>query len=84
MDKNVDIPEGAIDITPEDSVVPVYQIQRTDEENELALEYLTQGVVDHSLIVQNEELKQLAKKSAIEKLAKLGLTEEEASAIAGL
>ena len=72
------------DITPEDSVVPVYLEPLTKEEvAKRKLEY------EKFLEVEQQEKEQQIKKeqdikTAIEKLSKLGLTEDEAKAIAGL
>ena len=72
------------DITPEDSVVPVYLEPLTEEEiAKRKLEY------EKFLQAEQQEKDQQIKKeqdvqAAIAKLAKLGLTEDEAKAIAGL
>lgn len=68
------------DITPADSVVPVYLIPPTEEE-------LAEREAWAAEAKQREAEKQAriaAKESAIAKLAKLGLTEEEAKAVIGL
>jgi hypothetical protein len=73
-----------IDITPEDSVVPVYLVEPTEEEiaeREALAKQLSKEEADR---VAMEEAKEAAKASAIAKLAALGLTEEEATAIAGV
>ena len=68
------------DITPEDSVVPVYLVPLTEEElaerEQWAEEALQQEI--------NEQAKLDAKASALLKLSALGLTEEEARAIIGI
>lgn len=72
------------EITPEDSVVPVYLEPLSEEEvAKRKLEY------EKFLQLEQQEKDQQLKKeqaiqAAIEKLAKLGLTEEEARAIAGV
>lgn len=72
------------EITPEDSVVPVYLEPLTEEEiAKRKLEY------EKFLQAEQQEKDQQIKKeqdvqAAIAKLAKLGLTEDEAKAIAGL
>ena len=72
------------EITPEDSVVPIYLVPLTPEqENEMA---------EHASLYEEEvsarELaatqKEAAQTSALAKLALLGLTEEEAKAVIGL
>lgn len=73
-----------IDITPADSVVPVYLIELTEEEiaeREAAAAEAAQQEADRLAEI---EAKEAAKASAIAKLAALGLTEEEAAAIAGV
>jgi hypothetical protein len=73
-----------IDITPEDSVVPVYLVELTEKE----IAEREQLAVQEAERIENEERAELERKksiqSALEKLAKLGLTEEEAKAIIGL
>lgn len=72
------------EITPEDSVVPVYLEPLTEEEiAKRKLEY------EKFLQAEQQEKDQQIKKeqdiqAAIAKLAKLGLTEDEARAIAGV
>lgn len=73
-----------IDITPEDSVVPVYLVELTEEEiaeREAQAAEMAQQEADR---IAAAEAKEAAKASAIAKLAALGLTEEEAAAIAGV
>ena len=73
-----------IDITPEDSVVPVYLVELTEEEiaeREAQAAEMAQQEADR---IAAAEAKEAAKVSAIAKLAALGLTEEEAAAIAGV
>lgn len=80
MGNEVEIPAGAIDITPEDSVVPVFLVPTTEEElAERAAMALIQAERE-----QAELDKVNARESAIAKLAKLGLTEDEAKAVIGL
>jgi hypothetical protein len=75
-----EIPEGAVDITPEDSSCPVYLIP---EPEEMVLE--RERLVAASEAIKSTELAQeTARQSALAKLAKLGLTEEEARAVIGL
>lgn len=66
------------DITPEDSVVPVYLVPLTPEE-EAERE---QWALEQAAREQAEADKQKARESALAKLAKLGLTEEELATLA--
>ena len=70
-----------IDITPEDSIVPIYLEVFTEEE---------QAVIDADMLATQEqqeqhkaetEAKALARQSALAKLAALGLTQEEIEAL---
>lgn len=73
-----------IDITPEDSVVPVYLVELTEEEIAEREAIAAQSAQEEADRIASEEAKVAAKASAIAKLAALGLTEEEAAAIAGV
>ena len=69
----MDIELDVVDITPEDSVVPVYL-------EKLPPELAEEGELwELELVKSRQELeaKQKARESAILKLAKLGLTEDE-------
>lgn len=75
--------EIGIDITPKDSVSPTYLVKLTEdqilsiEESNKDFEVIVEGSSkDHKVIA--------AKESAISKLKAIGLTEEEAKAIAGV
>lgn len=76
--------DNAEEITPEGSVAPVYLVPLTEEEilqrEEQYQKFLKQE--------QEEEAEKIKKEqdleAAIQKLAKLGLTEDEAKAIAGV
>ena len=71
------LPVGAKEITPPDSVGPVYLVPLTaEEEAERA-----QWAKDDETRQAAEEAKLVAKETAKVKLAKLGLTEEEISAL---
>jgi hypothetical protein len=73
-----------IDITPEDSVVPIYLIALTEEEISEREAMLEQHEIDR-ISAEEKEISRLAsRESALAKLAKLGLTEEEARAIIGI
>lgn len=69
-----------IDITPEDSVVPIYLIPLTPEEEAEREQWAIEAAEREAA----EEAKVSAKQSALAKLALLGLTEEEAKAVIGL
>ena len=65
------------DITPEDSVTPVYQETRSNEDFVL-LQNEAKNLID--IETERQELKE----SALDKLGALGLTEAEAKIIIGL
>ncbi len=67
------------DITPADSVVPVYLVPLTEEEI-VEREQLTAEALEND---KAEEAKIAAKETAKAKLASLGLAEEEVLAIIG-
>lgn len=72
------------EITPEDSVVPIYLVPLTSKEKtEMAKQA---RIYEEELKAKAlaEEQKKSAQESAIKKLAALGLTEEEARAIIGI
>jgi hypothetical protein len=75
------MPKESIDITPDDSVVPVFLIEPTDAEiAERQAEH--QAQVEAKELAKNERETKLA--SAITKLKALGLTETEAKIIIGI
>jgi hypothetical protein len=65
------------DITPEDSVVPIYLVEPTQQE----IDELTKIERKEK---QQEEDRSKARKSAIAKLSKLGLTEKEIESLIGI
>jgi hypothetical protein len=67
------------DITPKDSVVPVYLIPPTEEEVGEREKWAAEETARQAAI----EAAAAAKESALAKLAKLGLTEEEITALIG-
>ena len=74
----------SIDITPEDSVAPVFLIPLTDEE----AQNLEQWNIDEAT-KEEEKLKEQAlndslRDSALQKLKNIGLSIEEAKAVIGL
>lgn len=66
-----------IDITPEDSVIPVYLIPLTPEEEAERKQWATEAEQRE----KDEIAKVDAKASAISKLSALGLTEEEVTSL---
>jgi hypothetical protein len=75
------MPKEPIDITPDDSVVPVFLIEATDSE-------LTAQQAEHEAIQEAKETSKTERAtklaSAITKLKALGLTETEAKIIIGI
>jgi hypothetical protein len=70
-----------VDITPEDSVVPVYLEVLNDEEQAVRDAELAQMQTDEAQREAQRIAKEEAKASGIAKLLALGLTEEEAGAL---
>jgi hypothetical protein len=79
MENNVEQDE-LVDVSSIDSVAPIYLVPLTEEE------LRTQEAMSLQMQEQRlaEESRELAKQSALAKLALLGLTEEEARAVIGL
>ena len=73
-----------IDITPEDSTSPVYLVPLTEEQETELRELDIRETASRLLLEEQEAKKSAARQSALEKLAALGLTEEEAKAVIGL
>jgi hypothetical protein len=71
------MPKQPIEITPDDSIVPVYLIELTDAE--IAAQQAEQEAQETA-----ETARQTKLDSAITKLKALGLTESEAKIIIGL
>ena len=75
------MPKEPIDITPDDSVVPVYLVELTDAE-------IAARQAEHEAIQEAKETVETARQtkldSAITKLKALGLTETEAKIIIGI
>jgi hypothetical protein len=69
------MPNPPIDITPADSVVPVYLESPTEEE-------LEQRAEEAQAAQEAKEARESVRESALAKLAALGLTEEELSTLA--
>lgn len=72
-------PELGEDITPEDSIVPIYLVPLTEEEQTSRDEW-NDYIISRDL---EFEKKEIAKESALSKLEKLGITQEELSALLG-
>ena len=77
MAKKKTVTAEPVEITPTDSVVPVYLIPLAPEE-EAERE---QWAVEQAERELAEQAKSVARKSAIGKLAKLGLTDDEINAL---
>lgn len=77
MAKKKTAPVEPVEITPDDSVVPVWLVPLTPEE-EAERE---QWAVEQAEREQAEQEKQAARESARSKLAKLGLTDDEVAAL---
>lgn len=72
------------EITPEDSVAPVYLVPQTEEDVAELLQFAADEETRQAQLESERLAKQEAIDSALIKLAKLGLTEEEARAVIGL
>jgi hypothetical protein len=75
------MPKQSIDITPDDSVVPVFLIELTDAE--IAAQKAEQEAAQEAKETA-ETARQTKLDSAITKLKALGLTESEAKIIIGI
>jgi hypothetical protein len=75
------MPKEPIDITPDDSVVPVYLVELTDAEI-AAQQAENEAIQEAKEQAETERATKLA--SAITKLKALGLTETEAKIIIGI
>ena len=73
--KGKQMPKEAIDITPADSVVPVYLEEPTEEE-------LAQRQAEHEAAEAAKAEREAVRESALAKLAALGLTEDELKTLA--
>jgi hypothetical protein len=70
-----------IDVTPQDSIVPIFVEELSATEKKKREEDLAKGIAEEAKLKQDAENKVAARQSALAKLAKLGLTEEEISAL---
>jgi hypothetical protein len=70
-----------VDITPEDSVVPVYLEVLNDEEQAVRDAEIAQAQADQEARDAERIAKEEAKANGMAKLIALGLTEEEAGAL---
>jgi hypothetical protein len=70
------MPKEIIDITPENSIVPIYLQELTEEE-------LAQREIDAVARQAEEDAKIAVRESALTKLQVLGLTEDEIKALVG-
>jgi hypothetical protein len=71
------MPKNPIEITPDDSVVPVFLVELNDDE-------IAAREAEHEAQVEEQLARQTKLDSAITKLKALGLTESEAKIIIGL
>lgn len=72
-----------VDITPEDSVVPVYLEVLNDEEQALRDAEMAQAQAEQEAREAERIAKEEAKDSGMAKLVALGLSEDEAKALIG-
>jgi hypothetical protein len=79
MQEIIEAPEGGQDITPEDSIVPVFLVPLTPEQ-EADREKMEANRLELEASIAGQEA---ARESAVSKLTKLGLTLEEARALTG-
>jgi hypothetical protein len=70
------MPKEIIDITPKNSIVPIYLQELTEEE-------LAQREIDAVARQAEEDAKVVVRDSALTKLQALGLTEDEIKALVG-
>jgi hypothetical protein len=70
-----------IDVTPEDSIIPVYVEVLTDEEQAVRDAELAQMLADEEACETQRIAKEEAKANGMAKLIALGLTKEEAGAL---
>ena len=69
------------DITPEDSIVPIYLVPLTEEELAEREVLAAEAEAERLAVEEASAAKAAAKESAKAKLAALGLTEEEVTAL---
>lgn len=69
------MPKEPIDITPADSIVPVFLEEPTEEE-------LVQRQAEHEAAQAAKAAREATRESALAKLAALGLTEDELKTLA--
>lgn len=74
---------SALDITPENSIVPVFLIQLTDKEISDMDAFIIQENNNRAIAEDLAATKEASRQSAISKLSALGITEEEISAMLG-
>lgn len=70
---------NAVDETPEDSVVPVWLVPLSPEEEDERVKW----EIEEAERQAAEEIKLAKRESALAKLEKLGITQEELSALLG-
>jgi hypothetical protein len=70
-----------IDITPEDSIVPVYLEVLDDEEQAIRNAEIAQAQADEEARKAKQQAKEEMRQSALAKLTALGLTADEVAAL---
>ena len=70
-----------IDVTPEDSIVTIFVEELSATEKKKREEDLAKGIAEEAKLKKDAEKKLAARESALAKLAKLGLTEEEIASL---
>jgi hypothetical protein len=78
------VEKDATEITPEDSVVPIYLVPLNQDQIDELEDISNKLESDRIFFEQQQQAIEEAKQSALIKLAALGLTEEEAKAIVGV
>lgn len=81
MAKKKTAPTEPIDITPDDSVVPVWLVPLTDDEQAEREQWVIEQAEREAQAQAEAEAKTVARENALAKLADLGLTLEEIAAI---
>ena len=70
---------NAVDETPEDSVVPIWLVPLSPEEEDERIKW----EIEEAEKLEAEKIKLAKRESALAKLEKLGITQEELSALLG-
>jgi hypothetical protein len=70
-----------IEVTPEDSIVPIFIEKLTATEQKKRKEDIARGIAEQEALQEERDAKAAARASALAKLVALGLTEEEIGAL---